>query len=375
MPNIGDRVRFLNDVGGGTITRIEGRMAYVEDNDGFETPSLLSELVVVMPAGHDAAAANGHSGRVYFDQNAYDRGRAAMPKEQPLPKEVPAPGPAPVIPPEPKPEETAHGEKLSIALAFEPTDMKKLAESDFNTVLVNDSNYWLSFSIARRGGTERDWTPLYSAEVEPNMQIDLCRVSHAELVGLERIAFQCVAYKKEKSFGLKSPINITRRLDLTKFYKLHCFRPGLYFETPVLELMLVKDDVIDSKPDATSLQEALGAGTLKPKENRRERKKQVLSPFKLLPLIEIDLHAHELLDTTAGMDNATILGYQLDTVRKTMTEHSRRKGQKIVFIHGKGEGVLRKAVHDLLSKEFPASTQQDASFAEYGFGATLVTIH
>jgi dsDNA-specific endonuclease/ATPase MutS2 len=58
-----------------------------------------------------------------------------------------------------------------------------------------------------------------------------------------------------------------------------------------------------------------------------------------------------------------------------MQSHSKRIGQKIVFIHGKGDGVLRKAVLDLLRKSYPKAELQDASFAEYGFGATLVTIH
>ncbi|MDE5552388.1 MAG: Smr/MutS family protein [Muribaculaceae bacterium] len=89
----------------------------------------------------------------------------------------------------------------------------------------------------------------------------------------------------------------------------------------------------------------------------------------------MDLHINELVDTTAGMNNSAMLEMQLDVVRKTMDAHSRRIGQKIVFIHGKGEGVLRKAVLSLLKKEYPSATLQDASFREYGFGATLVTIH
>lgn len=98
------------------------------------------------------------------------------------------------------------------------------------------------------------------------------------------------------------------------------------------------------------------------------------NPNKVLPLIEIDLHIHELLDSTAGMDNFAMLQYQLDTVRKTMKSHSRRIGQKIVFIHGKGDGVLRKEVRKLLSKEYASCDVQDASFLKYGFGATEVTV-
>lgn len=44
---IGDTVRFLNSVGGGRVTRIEANMAFVTDEDGFDTPVLLKECVVV----------------------------------------------------------------------------------------------------------------------------------------------------------------------------------------------------------------------------------------------------------------------------------------------------------------------------------------
>lgn len=43
------------------------------------------------------------------------------------------------------------------------------------------------------------------------------------------------------------------------------------------------------------------------------------------------------------MSNGEILNYQLDVFRKTLEEYKSKKGQKIVFIHGKGDGVLRKA--------------------------------
>ncbi len=75
------------------------------------------------------------------------------------------------------------------------------------------------------------------------------------------------------------------------------------------------------------------------------------------------------------MDNAAMLQMQLDEVRRVMKANSRRIGQKIVFIHGKGEGVLRREVLSLLKREYPKATTQDASFREYGFGATLVTVH
>ena len=82
-----------------------------------------------------------------------------------------------------------------------------------------------------------------------------------------------------------------------------------------------------------------------------------------------------LLETTSGMDNAAILKYQLGVFRKTMDTYKKCKNQRIVFIHGKGEGVLRRALIDDLKLRYPLCTYQDASFQQYGFGATMITIH
>ena len=70
-----------------------------------------------------------------------------------------------------------------------------------------------------------------------------------------------------------------------------------------------------------------------------------------------------------------MLDVQLKEFRRVMDENIRHKGQKIVFIHGKGEGVLRKALLDELKHKYKHCEAQDASFREYGFGATLITVH
>lgn len=368
-------MRYLNAVGGGVITRIDGRIAYVDDG-GFENPVLVSELVVVLPAGHQPAQSGA---KLMFDQAAFDAGRKSEPA---------APAPAaqaskPAAPAVAAPE-TSYGDRLNLALAFEPADLKRLSETTFNAVLVNDSNYWLAFSFLRRSAAERAWTLEFQGEIGPNELIDLASYSHMDLLSIERVAVQAVAFKKKGDFELQSPVSVERRLDLTKFHKLHCFRPGLYFDTPVIEVPLMKDGRCVGAPeppkqsapvDAQENQARRLAEKFNVDAPRKGKKQAAPSPTKLLPLIEIDLHAAELLETTAGMSAADILGYQLDTVRGAMREHSRRKGQKIVFIHGKGDGVLRKKTLELLRREFPKAELQDASFQEYGFGATLVTIH
>lgn len=210
-------------------------MAFVEEN-GFETPVLLSELVTVLPAGHQPKQKGA---KLMFDQAAFDAGRAA-PKAEVQSKEIVVPKPEE----QPLPiEETPHGEKLNISLAFEPADTKNLSATRFAAVLVNDSNYFLDFTFLRRADGERGWHVLFRGTVAPNELIDLATLTHETLGEIERVALQAVAYKNDREFTIKPPVSATRRLDLTKFHKLHCFRPGIYFETPVMEIPLVKDDM------------------------------------------------------------------------------------------------------------------------------------
>ena len=372
MAKIGDTVRYLNTTGGGKITKIDGKIAFVEE-DGFETPVLIKDLVVVLPAGQEKPKG---SARLMFDQAAYDEGKR---EEEP----------APSVAPQPKEEpeelplvETNHGDTPNIILAFEPRNIKALSTTTFNAVLVNDSNYFLDFTFMRRSDEERGWTLIFTGTVAPNELIDLARLTHEDLPDYDRIALQAIAYKKEKPFTLQPPMSVTKNLDLTKFHKLHCFHQGLYFDTPVIEVPLVKNGIsektlqVNAKELAEKMMEKIPKnGKEGDRPKKRDDKKQPVSPTKVLPLVEVDLHIGELTDTTAGMEPKDMLELQLSVVRRHMKEHSRRIGQKIVFIHGKGEGVLRQAVKDLLKKEYPKAEMQDASFREYGFGATLVIIH
>lgn len=229
---IGDTVRYLNAVGGGKVVRIEGKIAYVED-DGFETPVMVNELVVVLPAGHTPE----RPGRTMFDQKAFDNGRSD--KREPAPQ--PTASPASMVEEEEFPiEETEYGDDMTIVLAFEPKDVKKLSETEIKTYLVNDSNYFLDYQLLRRDG-EAGWVSVSHGTAAPNELVDLGIYTQETVKSLERIVFQSIAYKQDKPFEFKPPVSASRKLDLTKFYKLHCFHPGIYFDTPVLEIPIIAE--------------------------------------------------------------------------------------------------------------------------------------
>ena len=344
MAQIGDTVRFLNAVGGGKIARIEGRTAYVTDADGFESPVLLSECVVI--PGPKAQAGNP------------DRPQASKDK-------TPA-----VEQPQLHPQaETEHGDRLSVALLFEPHDIKHLSLTDFDPILVNDSNYTLLYSVAISERESTEWNTVGSGTIEPNVQIFLDELPHDEINRWERICVQLLALKPDKPYEMKAPVTMMTRMDLTKFAKLHSFTPTAYSNTPVLTVPVITAD----KPHRqTELTTEMFAPV---KEADRPAKKPTPAKRKTDEPEVVDLHIHELLDSTAGMSAGDMLKYQLATFHSKMKEAARRPGAKIIFIHGKGDGVLRSNLLKELRRCYPKSVAQDASFLEYGFGATQITVY
>ncbi|HBY16250.1 DUF2027 domain-containing protein [Muribaculaceae bacterium Isolate-113 (HZI)] len=236
MAKIGDTVRFLNTTGGGKITKIEGRIAYVEE-DGFETPVLLNEVVVVLPAGHEPEKKGA---RMMFDQKAFDDGKKSVRDAAPQ-KSADSRKTDNVAEPELPVEETEYGEDITVALVFEPENAKALSTSRINAALVNDSNYFLYFSVLIRDNEAKAWKPLFTGEVAPNEMIDLASFTQQNISEIERVVFQAMAYKKGKSFQVKYPLNVSKKIDLTKFFKAHCFRPGVYLDTPCIEIPLYSE--------------------------------------------------------------------------------------------------------------------------------------
>ena len=214
-----------------------------------------------------------------------------------------------------------------------------------------------------------------------------------ELNEIDRVRFQLLSFKRDKEFVAKPVCDVQFRIDKVKFYKLHTFQKNDFFETPALLYPVVKNDgVAQLKPiDAEKLIYVDEEKDEKKLENKGgEAMKNAMEKLKNSSLntsashrnnrangddiLVVDLHADELLETTVGMGSADILNYQLDYFRRTLEENKHNKGKRIVFIHGKGEGVLRHAIVNELRYRYKNYRYQDASFQEYGYGATQVTI-
>ncbi|MDR1524733.1 MAG: DUF2027 domain-containing protein [Tannerella sp.] len=357
---IGDKVRFLNSVGGGIVTAFHGKnQVLVEDENGFDVPALIAECVVV--------------GEV--DRRLENR------EPEPYVPPVKTVAPVNVAPPETKTSgragypftETPQGERLNVSIAFLPVEPKNFIRGAFESYLINESNYYLYVNYMNC--KNNSWTCRYHGLIEPDTKVFIEEIEKPALNELEHVCVQMIAFKEGRPFSLKNVMSVELRLDMVKFYKLHCFTKNDFFGEDALVVPLVTDDKPEKQMlvSATDVQEAMYG-----RKNEEHRVPQPAAAKKIKPankVVEVDLHINQLLDSTSGMDNADILNYQMSKFHEVMKANLDRKGQKIVFIHGKGEGVLRAAVEKELKTVYRQKTRfQDASFREYGFGATMVTV-
>ena len=377
---IGDKVRFLSETGGGKVAGFQGNnIVLVEDEDGFQIPTPVSDVVVVeqddytmgkmiaakmdakqQAEAHAATELRNDSRSIKSILNDHETDADMTVDEYDASdREITYRAPA---------RERDGGNKLNACLAFVPIDIKEVTNTRLETYMVNDSNYYLHFTYLVAEGNA--WTLKAEGEVEPNTKLFIEEFGRDALGNMGRIAVQMTAYKKDKPFLLKPAIDVQMRIDPVKFYKLHVFEENDFFEQPALLFHIVQNDevarplVVDSHRLKEQMYKEETVVTDKAKKVNRKDDGTLV----------VDLHADEVLETTAGMNAADILHYQLDVFKKTMEEHKKCRGQKIVFIHGKGEGVLRQALLQELKYRYKNCTWQDASFREYGYGATQVTV-
>ncbi|MBR5652567.1 MAG: DUF2027 domain-containing protein [Prevotella sp.] len=372
---IGDKVRFLSETGGGIVAGFQGKnIVLVEDEDGFQIPTAINDVVVVTTDDYNIAKVHTEGTTKRPSEPATKASKEEEPADKPVTFRKMA-------------YERKGGDVLSLYLAFLPLDIKMMTCTRFEAYLVNDSNFYLQYALLK--AENNTWNMWNIGEVEPNTSIFIDEFGHEDINSMERVAIQAFAFKRDKGFSLKPTVNVQIRVDTKKFYKLHAFMENDFFETPALLYNIVVRDEV-AKPlvvDAKKLKQEMYAKAEDIKHQKVEAQNDYVrryddsqskgkAPLRAAHegIVVVDLHINELLDTTVGMSAADILNYQLDVFRNTLSKYAGKKGQKLVFIHGKGEGVLRQAIVHELNYKYKQYPHQDASFREYGYGATQVTI-
>lgn len=110
------------------------------------------------------------------------------------------------------------------------------------------------------------------------------------------------------------------------------------------------------------------------KEAAKKRKSVRVKPKERnQPPMEVDLHIGKLVPRSGGLSNYDMLTIQMDTAKRQLEFAMSKRIQKVVFIHGVGEGVLRAELETLFNR-YENIKYYDADYQKYGLGATEVYI-
>jgi hypothetical protein len=345
----GDRVKFLNDVGQGEIIRFQDKnIAIVLNEDGFEIPVLMSELLKI-------------EGEYTFDDKSEDVEDTAKPagdKESGIQET------------EDDLEEDGLNtdQKAHVFFALVPENQKDMLNSDLKVFLINDSNFRVLYTISKAEG---EFQSLFAyGNLEDNTKVDLGTLKREQLNDFEALTFQLLFFRKG-NYYLLNPVNKTWNVKPSRFFKENTFAENDFFHENAF-VYEVTDPIINLA-DHISDEDIDKA---KKEKERKESRKQFKSSKRGNgdSIEEIDLHIQELVDDAGNLTNAEILDIQMSRFTTALEGGILSGTRKMVFIHGIGAGRLKHEIQKTLNRKYPKLRYQDASFKEYGYGATMVMI-
>lgn len=313
--NIGDKVRLLHGKEEGIVRKVSsGGRIEVEIEDGFIIPALKTEVVII-------AAAE----KSYF-------GESEPPKtvESPLPISAP--------------------KDQGLYLAFLPINDQQLS-----LYVINDSNQEYLVHASEVYGTNHRTLLASTLTKGEHKKFDDRMIRDMEEWPSFLLRFIPIQSKLEKAIP---PFERQLKMRATQFFK-HLSKAPILGKNVYLFAMERSTQELDIK----NLNEELSQ--IKPTP----------APIKVQkPSRSIDLHIEALHNQPDQLSNSEKMRIQLEVFEKNLNQAIAAGMDEITFIHGIGNGVLRKEIHKRLSQIGNIKYFQDTQKDQWGYGATLVRI-
>ena len=353
---VGDKVNFLSTVGGGKVTKIiDSRMVMVEVEDGFEIPTLISDLVLdyrSQPAPSKQQETVDRVQKEVQGQQLLQQQQADAARKGGLRRFA------------------KEAEKEGIYMAFVPHEQQWLLTGPLDVVLVNHTPYEMLYTFTIK-------------EKDQFVNVDYGQVDKYEKIVIETISRDDLEYwlngvvqailTSETSDCVLLPLNAPFSLRAGRLVKDGSYLPsGILGEKSVMiclsELIALKHG--DS--DFTRIMKE-GVGTQAPAKSLVKQEAPI-DKHKVAPgEAVVDLHIGELVDNILGLSSHDMFKIQTDYFKKMLDSAIAADYNKVTFIHGVGNGVLKNAILEEL-KSYQNTENRMASIAKFGVGAIDIII-
>jgi hypothetical protein len=351
---VGDRVNFLNEKGGGIVSKIvDNNVVQVTIEDGFDIPVMISDLI--------------KTGITDDIEKAYKKLHPEI-EIQPEDEDV-----FPLFLAHNSPEQRAAG----LYFAIIPQTPETPLVGSLDLYLVNHTDYNILFGIFE--SLAGSYSGSDYGVLEPESRLFLKSIGRSEIEAWANSLLQVTFFKENKCEPV-APFSGLITFRPIKLYKEESFKYESLLRTKAFVTEVCKLSDIARKPlfeeslsqeNLRLLQEKMQLNQAKP----NPEKNSMLEKHKIDDTVaEVDLHIGELVDNFTNLEKNDLLQIQLQYFKNCMEEAYKEKISKVIFIHGVGNGKLKTEIYSYLQTR-EGIEYYDAPYARYGMGATEVNFY
>lgn len=341
---VGDRVKFLYDTGEGEISAIiDKNKVMVRTEDGFDVPYVISDLVKY--------------GENENRKLSGEEENTMVTREETEGEEIPSAD-----------YETNNEPVEDEEVVFALTLSRK--GNDIISHLVNSSSYNLYYTVSQVISGEDNL--LAKGILESDTKVTLTKLVPTGLSEQLQIRINLLFW----NFSFYKPVKPVQKIiqvDFEEIFSGLLLSENEYFDKKAsVHIIHSFKEKADEKFENRSVENDLKnafAG-----EQVKEKPKKAVKAQRHPEIEEVDLHIQSIVDEPEGMTSGEILELQMSRFKTSLETAIIHKNRRIVFIHGIGNGKLKHELRRILDRKYPDLKYQDASFKEYGYGATMVII-
>ncbi|MBQ6725104.1 MAG: DUF2027 domain-containing protein [Bacteroidales bacterium] len=356
---VGDKVKFLNQTGGGVVSKIvSSQIVNVTDETGFDIPTLIKDLVKVEPATG--------AGKLFEQEIIVPTPDSYAPQSGPQVSDTD------IVPLRRVPEQ--RNIEQGVYLAFVPHQQSWLITGDLDVLLVNRTPHTLLASVFTKHDDSFHFAD-YEA-IDPESRYLVATIDREEVSQWLHGVVQAL-FIRNKTQKLLKPLSEEFRIKASKFYKEESYANIACLGQNALLVEIAK--LLDLPAFAEIAQSATAEPEPQPKQQETKKKKShIVNPNNILEqhiiaqgVAEVNLHIEELTDDDSSLSDQEKLGLQLSYFQRCVNDAIANHVQKVIFIHGVGQGVLKNEIIKEL-RQYQGVHFFDAPMAKYGVGATEV---
>jgi hypothetical protein len=374
---VGDKVKFLNTKGGGIVSKIiTPTLVNVMIEDGFEIPTITSELVKVEPQGKAERMFDEDFGgsrqssvvsrqSVVAGQQSEIRNQKSEIKSQTADRE-----------PEPPDRQTALGNYSfrakntpGVYLAFVPHDQKWLVTGMVEIYLVNYTSMDVLYTFYLEGEKKlvgKDYDVLFSGN-----KIHIDTIDRDELLKWTKGIVQLIFYHEEPE-KIFMPVSTEFDISPRRFNDEHNYLASQFMEERLLLVSLAQTAALN--PIVTMEESKMDEEALIRQKALEMKPSSLIEKHQTGPReAVVDLHIGELMTEFKHLTPNEILKIQMDYFTRCIESAVERNFRKVTFIHGVGNGTLKSAIMRKV-QDYEHADSHLASLAKFGVGAIDVNI-